>query len=61
MPPGQQGTRFTGAMVPAARRPNQADEQDDLLHESKYLIDADDIYGHQTYSPPVIGESPRRR
>jgi hypothetical protein len=58
---GQQGQRFTGAVVPAARRPDQRDEPDDLTHESKYLLEADDIYGHQTYSPPVIGESPRRR
>jgi hypothetical protein len=58
--PGAQSPRFTGALVPAARRPLRNDEQDEP-HESKYLIDADDIYGHQTYSPPVIGESPRRR
>jgi hypothetical protein len=60
-PAGQQAPRFTGAMVPSARRPLRDDEPDDALHESKYLIDADDIYGHQTYSPPVIGETPRRR
>jgi PPE family len=55
-------TRYAGgAMVPAARRPDQEDEPDDLVHESKYLIEADDIYGRQTYSPPVIGESQRRR
>ena len=57
---GPQAQRFTDAMVPAARRPNQQDEPDET-HESKYLLEADDIYGHQTYSPPVIGESPRRR
>jgi hypothetical protein len=57
---GPQAQRFTGAVVPAARRPNQQDEPDET-HESKYLLEADDIYGHQTYSPPVIGESPRRR
>jgi hypothetical protein len=52
----------TGAVVPAARRPEQEDEPDDLLHESKYLIEADDIYGDRlSYSPPVIGESRRRR
>lgn len=50
-----------GAIVPAARRPGDEEEQDDLVHESKYLIEADDIYGSQTYSPPVIGETPRRR
>lgn len=48
-------------MVPAARRPDQEDEPDDLVHESKYLIEADDIYGQQAYAPPVIGESQRRR
>lgn len=55
------GSRFPGAaMVPAARRADD-DDQDDI-HESKYLIEADDIYGDpQTYTPPVIGESPRRR
>lgn len=59
---GAQGGRFTGgAMVPTARRPQGEDEPDDLVHESKYLIEADDIYGRQTYSPPVIGETPRRR
>lgn len=57
----QGGTgRFSGgAVVPAARRPD--DEDDDELHESKYLIEADDIYGAQSYTPPVIGESPRSR
>jgi hypothetical protein len=50
-----------GAIVPAARRSGDEEEQDDLVHESKYLIEADDIYGSQTYSPPVIGETPRRR
>jgi hypothetical protein len=50
-----------GAIVPAARRAGDEEEQDDLVHESKYLIEADDIYGSQTYSPPVIGETPRRR
>jgi len=55
-------TRYAGgAMVPAARRPDQEDEPDDLVHESKYLIEADDIYGQQAYAPPVIGESQRRR
>lgn len=49
-----------GAIVPAARRPDDEDEPVDV-HESKYLIEADDIYGAQTYSPPVIGEPPRRR
>jgi hypothetical protein len=59
---GPQANRFTGgAMVPAARRPAGEDEPEDAVHESKYLIEADDIYGRQSYSPPVIGESPRRR
>ncbi len=58
---GPQNGRFAGgALVPAARRPDGEDEPDEV-HESKYLIEADDIYGRQTYSPPVIGESPRRR
>lgn len=54
------GSRFAGgALVPAARR---ADDDPDDVHESKYLIEADDIYGDpQTCTPPVIGESPRRR
>lgn len=52
--------RFNGAVVPAARRSDDDEDADDV-HESKYLIEADDIYGHQTYTPPVIGESPRRR
>jgi hypothetical protein len=54
------GSRFPGgAIVPAARR---ADDDPDDVHVSKYLIEADDIYGDpQTYAPPVIGESPRRR
>jgi hypothetical protein len=49
-------------MVPAARRPDRADEPEDLEHESKYLIEAEDIYGdRQSYSPPVIGDwGPRR-
>lgn len=59
---GSVGMPVTGAVVPAARRPEQEDEPDDLLHESKYLIEADDIYGDRlSYSPPVIGESRRRR
>jgi PPE family protein len=45
----------TGTFVPAARRANRDDEPDEE-HESKYLILADDIYGDQAYSPPVIGE-----
>lgn len=53
--------RFTGAVVPSARRSDDEDEREDQIHESKYLIEADDIYGRQTYAPPVIGESPRRR
>lgn len=54
-------SRFAGgALVPAARRAD--DDQADDVHESKYLIEADDIYGDpQTYTPPVIGESPRHR
>jgi hypothetical protein len=49
--------RFT-TMVPSARRANRADEPEDQEHESKYLIEAEDIYGdRQSYSPPVIGES----
>jgi hypothetical protein len=53
--------RFAGgAVIPAARRPDGDDDEDDV-HESRYLIEADDIYGSQPYSPPVIGESPRRR
>lgn len=53
--------RFSGAaVVPAARRPDGEDEPD--VHESRYLLEADDIYGAgQTYSPPVIGESRQRR
>lgn len=53
--------RFSGAaVVPAARRPDQEDEPD--VHESKYLLEADDIYGSgQMYSPPVIGEGRPRR
>jgi hypothetical protein len=45
----------TGTFVPAARRADRDDEPDEE-HESKYLILADDIYGDQAYSPPVIGE-----
>jgi hypothetical protein len=57
--PGPGG--FAGAVVPAARRSHDQDEPDEV-HESKYLIEADDIYGaSQTYTPPVLGESPRRR
>jgi hypothetical protein len=42
--------------MPAARRPDTDDE--DQEHESKYLIEAEDIYGdRQSYTPPVIGES----
>jgi hypothetical protein len=53
---------FPGAVVPVARRPDGEREPDDQLHESKYLLEADDIYGAgQTYSPPVIGESRQRR
>ncbi|HEX5496506.1 MAG TPA: PPE domain-containing protein, partial [Mycobacteriales bacterium] len=43
--PQSGGTRYAGgAMVPAARRPDQEDDADDLVHESKYLIEAEDIY-----------------
>jgi hypothetical protein len=43
--------------VPTARRPNTDDEADEE-HESKYLIEAEDIYGdRRSYTPPVIGES----
>jgi hypothetical protein len=54
-------SRFAGgAMVPAARRADDDDEDD--VHVSTYLIEADDIYGDpRTYTPPVIGESPRHR
>lgn len=53
--------RFAGtAVVPAARRPGEEDDPD--VHRSRYLIEADDIYGSgRTYSPPVIGESRPRR
>jgi hypothetical protein len=56
------GSRFSGgALVPAARRADDDDDLDDV-HESKYLIEADDIYGDpRSYTPPVIGESPRHR
>lgn len=56
------GSRFSGgALVPAARRADDDDDPDDV-HESKYLIEADDIYGDpRSYTPPVIGESPRHR
>jgi PPE family protein len=58
-------SRFPGgALVPAARRADDDDDRDDRddRHESRYLIEADDIYGDPlTYTPPVIGESPRRR
>ena len=53
--------RFSGAaVVPAARRPDGEGEPE--VHESRYLLEADDIYGAgQTYSPPVIGETRQRR
>jgi hypothetical protein len=59
----QPADRFSGAaVVPAARRPGEEDEPDEIVHESKYLLEADDIYGSgQLYSPPVIGESGQRR
>jgi hypothetical protein len=59
----QVGGRFSGgAVVPAARRPDDGDDQGDVVHESRYLLEAEDIYGaQQTYSPPVIGESGPRR
>ena len=45
-----------GGVVPAARRADRDDEPD-AEHESKYFIEAEDIYGdRQSYSPPVIGE-----
>jgi PPE family len=59
---GSVGTPITGAVVPSARRPQHEDEPDDAVHESKYLIEADDIYGDRlSYSPRVIGESRPRR
>jgi hypothetical protein len=43
--------------MPTARRPNTNDDPDEE-HESKYLIEAEDIYGdRRSYTPPVIGES----
>lgn len=50
-----------GGMVPAARRPNTENDED-AEHESKYLIEAEDIYGdRRSYTPPVIGESRQHR
>jgi PPE family len=50
-----------GGMVPTARRPN-AENDEDAEHESKYLIEAEDIYGdRRSYTPPVIGESRQHR
>jgi hypothetical protein len=48
-------------IVPSARRPNANDDEDEE-HESKYLIEAEDIYGdRRSYTPPVIGESRSHR
>ncbi|HEY0807059.1 MAG TPA: hypothetical protein VGD84_18455, partial [Pseudonocardiaceae bacterium] len=53
---GATSTPRLGGVVPAARRADRDDEPD-AEHESKYLIEAEDIYGdRQSYSPPVIGE-----
>jgi PPE family protein len=59
--PGSVATPRIGGIVPSARRPNANDEEDEE-HESKYLIEAEDIYGdRRSYTPPVIGESRSRR
>jgi hypothetical protein len=57
------GTATAGAtprvsgIMPTTRRPNTNDDPDEE-HESKYLIEAEDIYGdRRSYTPPVIGES----
>jgi hypothetical protein len=48
-------------MVPTARRPDTENDED-AEHESKYLIEAEDIYGdRRSYTPPVIGESRQHR
>jgi hypothetical protein len=50
-------TPRVGGIMPTARRPNTNDDPDEE-HESKYLIEAEDIYGdRRSYTPPVIGES----
>lgn len=52
---GSGATPRMGGIVPSARRPNTDEDEE---HESKYLIEAEDIYGdRRSYTPPVIGES----
>jgi hypothetical protein len=59
--PAAGATPRIGGMVPAARRPNTENDED-AEHESKYLIEAEDIYGdRRSYTPPVIGESRQHR
>jgi hypothetical protein len=58
---GPVATPRIGGIVPSARRPNANDDEDEE-HESKYLIEAEDIYGdRRSYTPPVIGESRSHR
>lgn len=58
---GPAATPRIGGIVPSARRPNTDDDEDEE-HESKYLIEAEDIYGdRRSYTPPVIGESRSHR